>query len=77
MVPMAMFVQEIFVPGEHTPTARDGIEWAWKGCDGHEGDWVEGKESETHICFKCQRNELKLRGMCYRSEEAWKDDRLA
>lgn len=49
MVSVTMLVQEIFVPGEHTPSARDGVDGAWKCCDGHEGEWVKGKKSDTHI----------------------------
>lgn len=49
MVPMAMLVQEILVPGGHAPTAREGIERAGKCSGGHDGERVEGKKAETHM----------------------------
>lgn len=47
MVSVTMFVQEILVSGEDTPTARK-VEWARMWCEMHGGEWRKGKESDAH-----------------------------
>lgn len=48
MVSVTMLVEEVLVSGEDTPTAGDGVEWAWMWCKMHGGEERGGQECDTH-----------------------------
>jgi hypothetical protein len=51
---MTMLVQEILVSGKNTATGGDGVELAWRCCDGHGGgatrEWEKEEERRGMRC---------------------------